>query len=1007
MGVVPTSVDVQMVLPILPSILSPTAWWHAGSITLADGTPVTTWADSSGNGRDLTQGTASQRPVFIADKELVVAKWPVRRPCVLFDGSNDRLDSSATLAQVLGANGVGTIFVVFLQDPTQTSTERYLFVDTNGIVGVFYNFDTTPVRRISVLNTDSGGADRAYDPTIPGQPRIAMWGHDATNLYIGENVFDDSQIASIVSGTTTLLTGTLQVGAGSVGNAFDGCIAEIIVYSSWLSQADRRRVGYYLALKYGLLVTEDFAVSGGQDSAPVSREITIPPDEWTSVVVDVSGEDQIQFRYGIAGTGDLDRVAEAGTLELSLINYDSAGNPGYYSPDNPKCRAGFEVGVKVRVAIVYGGVTYYKWRGKVTDIAVVPGKQRRIVAIRCVDWMDEAARTKPRGLTVQIEQRADQLFSLLLAAIDSQPAATSIDTDTDRFAAAFDNAFDESTTLLSEFQKLAASEFASVFVKGNTTQGETLTFEGRRSRGLKTTNSIDVTDAESLAVQVRRTRDDMANRVKVQVRPRRIDPSATTVLFSLGSPQFIPRFTMPPVFICPYRDPSQPAIRVGGTELVVPEPTTDYLFFENRDGTGEDRTAQLAVTADYGSNTAAVEVLNSGTAGTNRTVFDGWLTKLQLRGKGVYSFEPMILEASDDTIRKRIYGEAVVAYDMPYQNSLEVGLDIAHYILNRSKLPATKVEAVTFLANESDTLMTQALAREISDRVGFSESVTGVSALVEPAGFYINEIAFDMRTAGSIRCTWRLIPADTETFWILGTAGFGELDSSTRLGFGSFLSPALAQDVRALLSGYWPLDEKDAGIRYDRAKQSHLAPTNAPVASAGQVGMGNDFERSSSQYLSVADNADLSTGDIHHFCFCWVKPEAFVAGSQIIAGKRREWSLYTDDASGRCRYEVYDAAGASLGIVGSVNLTAGAWHFLVGWHDPTANQVNLQVNNGTVESAPTTGPPTDTTQDFAIGAVNALNHWDGMIDELGFGKATLTEAMRALLWNGGNGIALY
>lgn len=39
-------------------------WWKADSLALANDTPVQTWTDSSGLGRNLTQATATQRPLY-------------------------------------------------------------------------------------------------------------------------------------------------------------------------------------------------------------------------------------------------------------------------------------------------------------------------------------------------------------------------------------------------------------------------------------------------------------------------------------------------------------------------------------------------------------------------------------------------------------------------------------------------------------------------------------------------------------------------------------------------------------------------------------------------------------------------------------------------------------------------------------------------------------------------------------------------------------------------------
>jgi 3-oxoacyl-[acyl-carrier-protein] synthase III len=150
----------------------------------------------------------------------------------------------------------------------------------------------------------------------------------------------------------------------------------------------------------------------------------------------------------------------------------------------------------------------------------------------------------------------------------------------------------------------------------------------------------------------------------------------------------------------------------------------------------------------------------------------------------VYSYEPVTIIAEDEASQTR-YGENTFAFEMPYQGNIAVGLEAAAYLLARGKDPLTQVDQMLFLANNSDALMTQALVREISDRIGLAETTTGIDNDDEPKGFFINAVEFDIREQ-MIRCAWILIPTDRESYWILESAGFSELDATTRPAFGIF-----------------------------------------------------------------------------------------------------------------------------------------------------------------------------------------------------------------------------
>jgi hypothetical protein len=89
-------------------------WYEADRGVSATSTKVTSWADQSGNGRDLLQGTDSKRPV------LVQGAVGVGLPCIRFDGSDDFLSvGSVTVAQ--------PCWICIAHKYTQQSGVRYLY----------------------------------------------------------------------------------------------------------------------------------------------------------------------------------------------------------------------------------------------------------------------------------------------------------------------------------------------------------------------------------------------------------------------------------------------------------------------------------------------------------------------------------------------------------------------------------------------------------------------------------------------------------------------------------------------------------------------------------------------------------------------------------------------------------------------------------------------------------------------------------------------------------------
>jgi hypothetical protein len=243
----------------------------------------------------------------------------------------------------------------------------------------------------------------------------------------------------------------------------------------------------------------------------------------------------------------------------------------------------------------------------------------------------------------------------------------------------------------------------------------------------------------------------MINRIILELHPRRVDAAATTVLFSLGNRPLIG--ATPVAFNAPYRDPeSGRYVRVGGINMVTPVATTDYTLNANDDGSGADLTANFTVAAVFGGNSAALTVTKNSGA-------DGYLTKCQLRGKGVYAFESVIVDLKDTTSITK-YGQMSQRIDMPYQSDVNLANTVAALILANNKEPRTKVQKVRFMANATAAHLMHALARDIGDRIAITETLSGLAA----EDYFIQAVDFSVTGAGVFQASWLLVPVDQEAY---------------------------------------------------------------------------------------------------------------------------------------------------------------------------------------------------------------------------------------------------
>lgn len=511
---------------------------------------------------------------------------------------------------------------------------------------------------------------------------------------------------------------------------------------------------------------------------------------WTEITSDVLSP--IRIGYGIRGAGPTDRTASAGSCTFTLNNSEtnSARTLGYYSIGGASSRAGFTLGIRVRVQFRDPATStwHVKFVGAITSITVTPGRYRsRTVQVIATDWIDEAARSTIAGLVTQTNKRSDEIVTLLINNVARGPVSTSIATGASTFPYALDTARDDRPNpVLQELARVTLSELGFFYVKGD----GTAVFESRFDR-LNLANQATFSDTMT-GLNVTSSRDDLLSKVQVVAHPRTADtvPQVLYRLQSVPSLGVLEDITA----VCGYSDPNNRASRVGGTAMVTPVPYTDYTANSKADGTGTDLTMDLGITATFSSNSARVTAVNYSLSRSH-------ITKFQLRGIGLYDYENAVAEAENTQVATT-FGEQTVTVDMPYSSDLALSSSAARYLLGlygsesvgiwflgtagsselgiTTQLPYSVRRSVgsVSVAPATAALQTQILAREVGDRISISESVTGIN---KP--FYINAVDLEVTAPGLPFVTWLLAPADTTGYWRLGTASFSNLGESTRLAY--------------------------------------------------------------------------------------------------------------------------------------------------------------------------------------------------------------------------------
>jgi hypothetical protein len=215
---------------------SPILWLKADSLSLTDSDPVASWADQSGQGNNAVQNTEALRPVYIASDATLNNKPSVQfnratGHFMLLTGMTNSA-SDYTFQFVLSPDQLGTSQVQSIFD---TETGRLALEVGNGATGIRY-FDTA---YRGTVDCTTGGQVLTYVMESPASGRT----------YKNETLLESSLSYS----AQRAIGGTVSLGAHYPGSSeYDGNIAEVLVYASVLSDADRNANIDGLKSKYGI-----------------------------------------------------------------------------------------------------------------------------------------------------------------------------------------------------------------------------------------------------------------------------------------------------------------------------------------------------------------------------------------------------------------------------------------------------------------------------------------------------------------------------------------------------------------------------------------------------------------------------------------------------------------------------------------------------------------------------------------------------------------------------------
>ena len=256
-------------------------WLKADALSHALGTAITSWADSSGNGRLASQADSSKQPVYRTE-------GVNGQPYVRFDGSNDVMEVPF---EAFFNSEEFTVFTVAKH--SATGGDLPIFSSIEGTTGggnaagyaLLYdasNNDAQAVWREGSTDdnvTSASGTIKNTDAfilTYTMDDTNADAQSDVAKLFINgdEKVSQTSGVDYVPSTSANFKIGEMS------GDFFKGDIYEILIYNTALTNAQRESVEGYLSYKYGINLPAGHEYAGTAEYSHNSKHVRLAFDRF-------------------------------------------------------------------------------------------------------------------------------------------------------------------------------------------------------------------------------------------------------------------------------------------------------------------------------------------------------------------------------------------------------------------------------------------------------------------------------------------------------------------------------------------------------------------------------------------------------------------------------------------------------------------------------------------------------------------------------------------------------
>jgi hypothetical protein len=209
------------------------------------------------------------------------------------------------------------------------------------------------------------------------------------------------------------------------------------------------------------------------------------------------------------------------------------------------------------------------------------------------------------------------------------------------------------------------------------------------------------------------------------------------------------------------------------------------------------------------------------------------------------------------------------------------------------------------------------------------------------------------------------------------------------------------------LIAHWKLNESSSP-NADSHGSNDLTWSGTVGSTPGKIDDAIRFN-AAGEKASIADNADLSMGDIDCSFLLWVYFDTASDGvistflAKAPSSGNREYFI-RKDADNTCRFVVFGPSSAEL-VQSTVTLVKETWYFVQAYHDAAADELGIRIDQAEAwQTASHSDGIKDSTNAFTLGSTsNSAQQWFGNIDSASVWKRKLTDAEFDHMYNSGSG----